>query len=116
MTGMDAEKHLQRAREIDATLAKVHPDEADVAAVVELAYGAAHQYAAAYLLRQHDDHHDKHQGVARALEQRGRLEAAEAFQRLTVLRAGRWYGGKGNGKVIRECLELLDVFRRLVQP
>lgn len=110
---MEAPRHRQRAREIDATLARLDPGESDVAAVVELAHGAAHQYAAAYLLAQHGEHHDKHQGVPRALERWGRHREAEAFQRLTALRAGRWYGGKGNGEVIRECLELLAALRAL---
>lgn len=32
---------------------------------------------------------------------------ATAFERLDQLRAGRWYGGKGDGEVVEECLKLI---------
>jgi hypothetical protein len=31
-----------------------------------------------------------------------KAKIAEAFERLDQLRVGRWYGGKGNGKVVEE--------------
>jgi len=31
-----------------------------------------------------------------------------AFERLDQLRVGRWYGGKGNGEVVKECLKLVQ--------
>jgi len=32
---------------------------------------------------------------------------AEDFERLDTFRQGRWYGSRGNGEVIKECLEII---------
>lgn len=101
---MDAVKHLAKANELYTSLQRLQPTDADVAATVELAHGCAHQYAAAHLLARFGEHHDKHHRVAAALRRHGLGEVAEAFQRLQTLRAGRWYGGQGDGEVVRECL------------
>lgn len=113
---MDAAKHLAKAEELSASLRRLQPTGADVAATVELAHGCAHQYAAAYLFERHGEDHDKHQRVASALGKHGLGEAAQAFQRIQTLRAGRWYGGQGNGEVVKECLKLVEPLRRLANP
>lgn len=89
---MDAAKHLAKANELHSSLQRLRPTD------------GAHQYAAAHLLARFGEHHDKHHRVAAALRRHGLGEVAEAFQRLQTLRAGRWYGGQGDGEVVRECL------------
>lgn len=38
----------------------------------------------------------------------GEAEIVMAFERPDQLRAGRWYGGKGNGELVKECLKLVQ--------
>ena len=55
----------------------------------------------------HGVHRDTHVGLPHLLRQHAEDQIALAFERLDQLRAGRWYGGKGNGEVVKECLKLV---------
>jgi len=51
---------------------------------------------------------DSHVGIPRELRKAGAVDIAEILIRLDSFRAARWYGSKGNGNVVRHCLEFLQ--------
>jgi len=111
---MNADGHLQRARELQETLDYLLADpqpERHLATIAETAFGAAQQYIAYALEVRHGDHSDTHAGMSRRLRQYGYPEIAEYFSRLEQLRMGRWYGGRGNGEAIATCRQLLSEIR-----
>lgn len=83
------------------------PEGHHVAAITELCYGLAHHLIACGMETRHGLHKDTHVGVPYLLRRHGEGEIAMAFERLDQLRAGRWYGGKGDGEVVKECLKLV---------
>ncbi len=107
---MRSEDHLSKAQELRRSLDLLLPDPNGhhVAAITELCYGLAHHLIAGGMDIRHGLHKDTHAGMPQLLRQHGEDEIALAFEHLDQLRAGRWYGGKGNGEVVRECLKLLQ--------
>lgn len=107
---MRAEDHLSRVQQLRRSLNLLLPDPEGhpVAAITELCYGLAHHLIAYGTETRHEIHRDTHAGVPHLLRRHGEGEIAMAFERLDQLRAGRWYGGKGNGEVVRECLKLVQ--------
>jgi hypothetical protein len=101
--------HSAKAKEIRQSLDRLLPDPTGVhvAAITELAFGIAHHLIAVGAASKFGQHLDTHEGIARLLRQNQASEIAEAFERLDQLRVGRWYGGKGDGKAVEECLALL---------
>ena len=109
--------HHQKANEIKASLQKLIPDleGKNVVAIVELTYGVVQHLIAAGLERIHQVHSDTHVGLPHFLRDHGEDELASIFERLDFFRQGRWYGGKGNGDVVRECLEIIEKVERWAQ-
>ena len=35
------------------------------------------------------------------------MKTAEDFERLDTFRQGRWYGSRGNGEIVKRCLEII---------
>jgi len=108
---MNADGHLQRARELEETLDYLMADprrERHLATITELAFGAAQQYIAYALETRHGDHPDTHAGISRRLRNYGYPKIAMLFVELDELRMGRWYGRQGNGETIVECRLLLS--------
>ena len=62
----------------------------------------------------HGRHLDTHVGLPRELRRVGEANIAEIFEMLDSFRAGRWYGSKGNGKVIRKCLAFIEEIKKWV--
>jgi hypothetical protein len=109
---MKAEGHLARANEIKGSVDKLKDDPVHLVAVVELCYGLAQQYIAYALEMKFGEHKDTHAGLPALLRENGQVEIAESFERLDTLRHGRWYGGKGNGEVLEEALEIIEEIER----
>jgi len=42
----------------------------------------------------------------------GEEEISERFINLDILRQERWYGGKGNGGIVKECLKIVEEIKR----
>lgn len=40
------------------------------------------------------------------------IEIAEIFENLDSLRAGRWYGSKGNGDVVKKCIQYIEKVKK----
>ena len=106
---MLADGHLATARELEGS-ARALSDDPDrhVKGIVELAFGAAHHYVACGLERKHREHSDHHADDSGLLRKHGELRTAEAFESIDVLRAGRFYGKKRNGEIVKKVLDLLE--------
>jgi len=107
---MKADGHSQKANEIKESLQQLLPDPEgkNVVAIVELTYGIVQHLIAAGMEKIHQIHSDTHVGLPHLLREHGEDEIAKVFERLDFLRHGRWYGGKGNGDVVLECLEIIE--------
>lgn len=107
---MNAEGHLHKSQEIEGSLRKLLPDPKgeNVVALVELAYGVLQHLIAFGMEKKFSLHLDTHVGLPRELRKYGVGNIAMLFEELDTFRAGRWYGSKGNGEVVKRCLEVID--------
>jgi len=107
---MKAEGHLTKAKEIKESMEKLLPDPEgkNVVAIVELSYGIILHLIAYGIETKYRQHLDTHVGLPKFLRELGEVKIAEDFERLDTFRQGRWYGGRGNGEVIKECLEIIQ--------
>ncbi len=105
---MNADGHLKRAHSIQQSLDKLLPDPEgiNVASIVELTYGFMFHTIAFGMETKYNRHLDTHVGLPRELRKIGENEIADWFEEIDLFRAGRWYGSKGNGEVVKKCLEL----------
>lgn len=111
---MREKDHLKSAEEMERsarTLAKRDPEK-HVRVIAEALFGAAHHYIAYGLESKVGEHLDKHAGVPALLRKHGFDEQASDFERLDSIRAGRFYGRKGNSEAVRRALELLERVKR----
>lgn len=111
---MNAEGHKKKATEIEESLEKLLPDPKgkNVVAIVELTYGILFHLIASGMERKHGKHLDTHVGMPRELRKLGESSIAESFATLNTLRAGRWYGSKENGDVVKRCLQIIKQVRK----
>jgi len=86
--------------------------EKHVKAIIELIFGAAHHYSAAGLEEKQSEHPEKHQQIPGFLRRSGEIEVATAFETIDGLRAGRFYGRKGNGDIVKQALKNLEVIKK----
>jgi len=107
---MNADGHKRKAEEIENSLQKLlpDPDGKHVVAIVELTYGLLQHLIAVGMERKFGRHLDSHVGLPRELRKAGAVDIAEIFVRLDSSRAGRWYGSKGNGNVVRQCNQFIE--------
>lgn len=77
------EGHKKKAKEIEDSLGKLLPDP-------------------------DGKHVDTHAGLPRELRRLGAIDIAMIFETIDMFRAGRWYGSKGNGDVMQQCLEFIE--------
>jgi hypothetical protein len=112
---MNAPEHRQGAAELLQTRTRLRlPD--DLRTYVEVTFGAAQHLLSGALLDRHGVHHDTHAGMPRDLRRLGYHDIATAFDELTHLRMGRWYGRQGNGGTAARCDELLEAIQQWAQP
>jgi len=106
---MKPEGHLNKAKEIKESMEKLLPDSEgkNVVAIVGLSYGIIQHLVAYGLEIKCRQHLDTHVGLPKFLRELGEVKIAEDFERLDTFRQGRWYGSRGNGEVIKECLEII---------
>ncbi len=112
---MKAEGHLQKAEEIYGSILILADDDVHAVAITELAFGCAFHYLAYGCERKFQRHMDTHAGLPHLLRAEGEGDVANAFGQLDTLRHGRFYAGKGNGKTIREVLDVLEVIKEWSQ-
>jgi len=106
-----------KTEEIERSLNKLLPDGEgnNVVAIVELTYGILLHLIAAGMERKYGKHLDTHVGLPKELRLVGEGEVAETFESINRFRAGRWYGSKGNGEVVKECLESIDKIKKWIE-
>lgn len=114
---MNINGHLKKANEIKRSLNKLLPDPKgeNVIAVVELIYGVLIHLIAFGMEKRYQRHLDTHVGLPKELRKVGENEIAEIFEEVDTFRAGRWYGSKGNGEIVKksfDCLEKVEVWAR----
>ena len=113
---MNVEGHKRKAQEIENSLQELlpDPDGQHVVAIVELTYGFLQHLIAVGMETKYGRHVDSHVGLPRELRKAGAADIAELFVRLDSFRVGRWYGSKGNGNVVRRCLEFIKKVKKWV--
>lgn len=114
---MKAEKHLSKSIEIKKSIEKLLPDEKGehVVAIVELTYGLLQHLIAYGMEKKYGRHIDSHVGLCKELRNLNEDEIAEIFESLDTFRAGRWYGGKGNGNLVKKCIEYIKTVEEWTQ-
>jgi len=107
---MKGEQHYKRAKEIMESIRILTEKDAEkhVATIVEQSYGIAHHLIAYGMDKKYGIHKDTHTNVSQLLREYGEDKIAEMFDHLGSLRHGRWYGGKGNGEIVKECLSIIN--------
>lgn len=107
---MRLDRHLKKAESIQRSLKNLLPDNEgkNVEAIVELCYGIVQHLIAYGMEHKYNKHLDSHTGLAKFLTENGEEKISERFIALDILRQGRWYGGKGNGEIVKECLKIVE--------
>lgn len=106
---MQKDGHLETAVQLEKSARQLlFAPEEHVKAIVELIFGSAHHYIAHGLDVKYGEHSDDHTRDAGVLRRVGELDIAQRFESLDRLRAGRFYGRKGNGETVAECIKLLE--------
>jgi len=100
---MNVDGHKKKVKELECSLNGLLPDPEGqhVAAIVELSYGILFHMIAIGMETKHGKHLDTHIGLSRELRKIGETNIAEIFGMMDSFRAGRWYGSKGNGKIVK---------------
>lgn len=113
---MNADGHQQKAEDIENSLQELLPDPEGkhVVAIVELTYGLLQHLIAFGMEQKYGRHLDSHVGLPRELRKVGAVDIAEIFVRLDSFRAGRWYGSKGNGNVVKQCIAFIEQVKHWV--
>lgn len=111
---MNIEGHRRKAEELERSLNRLlpDPDGEHVVAIVEITYGILLHLIAAGMERKYGRHLDTHVGLPRELRKLGEVEIAEIFEMLNTFRAGRWYGSKGDGEIVKKCMEFIRMVKR----
>ena len=114
---MNKEGHKRKAEEIEGSLNLLLPDPEgrNVVAIVELTYGILQHLISFGMESRYGKHVDTHVGLPRELRTAGENEIAEIFETVDMYRAGRWYGSKGNGDIVRKCVESLEKIKEWCQ-
>jgi hypothetical protein len=114
---MNAEGHRKKANEIKGSLEKLFPDKEGkhVVAVVELTYGILQHLISYGMEKKYGRHLNTHVGLCKELRTLGEDAIAEIFESIDTLRHGRWYGGKGNGNIVKKCLELIKEVEKWIK-
>lgn len=111
---MNSKGHKKKAKEIESSLKVLLSNKRDerVAAILELSYGMMQHIIAFEMENKYHEHTDTHVGLPKNLRKFQEIEIAEIFENLDVLRAGRWYGSKGNGDIVKRCLEYVEKVKK----
>ncbi len=104
---MNLDGHREKAKRLERIRAKLD-DRDDFELVVEACYMAAIQYIALVSETRKKRHVDTHKGLPKFLDDHGMSDLSAAFCQLEILRAGKYYGGQGNGKSAKEAKGILE--------
>lgn len=104
--GLNKEEHLRKGKAIEKSIDKLDPEE-DWQLIIEGVFGASIHYIAVVCEQRLGKYQETHKGLPRFLDENGLPEVATLFRELGMLRIGRWYGKKTNGKTAKLALEIL---------
>jgi hypothetical protein len=105
--------HRETGNQLEESAKELMRDaEKHVKAIIELVFGAAHHYVVAGLEEKYGEHPEKHQQTPGFLRRNNEEEVSLAFESLYGFRAGRFYGRKGNGEIVKQALENLEVIKK----
>jgi len=60
-------------------------------------------------------HLNSHIGLTKELRDLKENRIAEIFESIDTFRAGRWYGGKGNGEIVKKCIEYISEVKEWIK-
>lgn len=114
---MNKEGHRKKAEEIERSIKELLPDEngKHVVAIVELTYGVIQHLIAYGMENKYERHLNSHVGLCRELRELEEERIANIFETLDTFRTGRWYGGKGNGDIVRKCQSFIQEVKEWVK-
>lgn len=111
-TTMNGDKHLEKAKRLDLTQAKLDLKQ-DWETIIETIYGAALNFIA-YKCQTHNGRHiDTHSGLPKMLDDLGLKDLAAQFRDLDLLRMARWYGGQENGDSAKKARAILKKIKEV---
>ena len=105
----DAHRNHAESLELGVTLAQQNPDAS--VAVIEAAWGAAYHWISYGCIQKHQQHRDKHQGLAAYLDSLEERSMAQAWRSFEGLRQSGFYGNQAGAKEVQKALELLKDVR-----
>jgi hypothetical protein len=103
--------HLEKARKIEKSLAKLSPPN-DLELFTEGIFGAAQHYIAYATQTKIEKHLDSHEGLSRFLRDNGFEDTSELFNAIDIIRQGRWYGRKGDSETAKQLQKLLEQIKK----
>ena len=103
---MNPREHLEKARRLKGTALK-SDDEDDYEMIVQSCFDAAVHIVACVTDTRKKTHLDTHKGLAMFLDGQGLPDIAALVRELEMLRTGRFYGAKGNGKSSKRAKEII---------
>ncbi|MFQ6057228.1 MAG: hypothetical protein ACE5KE_09425 [Methanosarcinales archaeon] len=104
---MKKERHLEKAKRIEASIKNLDEEE-DWELIVEGVYGAALNYIAYICEIKIGRHKDIHKGLPRFLDENNLIDLAGWFRVLDTLRQGHWYGSRTNGETSALAKRILN--------
>jgi hypothetical protein len=109
---MLAQDHLEKAKRLKETCAKLDPV-TDWETIVENGYGMAMHLIAYITANKLKKHMDTHKGLIGFLNENKLLDITALFRELEELRTGRWYGGKTNGDSAKRAMEIVHELEKM---
>jgi hypothetical protein len=108
---MKADGHRRHAEslELGVTLAQQNPNAS--VALIEAAWGAAYHWIGYGCIQKHQQHRDKHQGLASYLDGLGEHTAAQLWRSFEDLRQSGFYGNHAGDEEVQKALLLLENIR-----
>ena len=111
---MNKEKHLEKAKRIEDSIAKLDKEK-DWELIVEGVYGTAQHYIAFISEQKLGKHQETHKGLIKFLRENNLEGISNLFQQIDELRIGRWYGSKINGETSKLALDILEKIKQILE-
>jgi hypothetical protein len=108
---MKADAHRQHAESLERAISLAQQDPSTSVAIIEDAWGAAYHWISYGCIQKHQQHRDKHQGLAAYLVSLGEQEMAQWWRDFEALRQAGFYGNQIGESEVKESLELLEHVR-----
>lgn len=108
---MKADAHRQHAESLEQGINLMQSNLSTSVAIIESAWGGAYHWISYGCIQKHQQHRDKHQGLAAYLVKLGEQEVAEWWRNFEDLRQGGFYGSHAGANEVQKVLKLLEQVR-----